>query len=347
MNESRNTRPLEIAIRRLAGVFGDDADRSHALASIGPDAVFRVRGPDNRLIVAEVVERPSRPAVLDAWREVRAYAQETAGAIPVVVLPQLTRSLRQVASELGLNWVDFAGNAEIDAAPIYVRIHGQRQQTPQRSPRLNPFSGRSLNLVRVLLVHSDRRWRQKELVAASGLSQPRSSKVLSALEDQGLVAREGDGTFRVVDVEGLLDAWSDSYRYDRQDIVRVHATGDGIKLARELGDRLDELDVTHWFTGLPAAWAYTHFARFRLVSVFVSADPEIIAEDLRLRPTDRGENIHLLAAAEQRLEIGHARPDGIRCVHPTQVYVDLLGLPERAPEAAARLREAVFDPRNK
>lgn len=109
---------------------------------------------------------------------------------------------------------------------------------------------------------------------------------------------------------------------------------EGVELARTLQDKLRAADVTHWFTGLPAAWAHDQFAAFRLVSVFVDGDPDRVARDLGLRTSTRGATIHLMASAGQKLEIGQADPAGLRCAHPTQVYLDLLGLPERAEEAA-------------
>lgn len=125
--------------------------------------------------------------------------------------------------------------------------------------------------------------------------------------------------------------------YRRQEVVPAHMSGSGIELARDLQDRLGSAGVAHWFTGLPAAWAYDQFSQFRLVSVFVDGDPDRLARDLGLRTSARGANVHLIVRKDQRVEIGEARPQGLRCVHPTQVYLDLLGLPERASEAADHL----------
>jgi hypothetical protein len=275
--------------------------------------------------------------MLTAWRDVLRVAAAR-DAIPVLVLPELTRSQRQVAEREGVNWVDFAGNARIEEPSLLVRLEGRRARVPRTRSGVNPFAERSLNLVRVLLVEPKRRWRQRELVTASGLSQSRASKVLTALDGLGLIRRSDDGALDVPHPEELLDAWADDYSYARQTIVPVHLTGDGMMLARTLSERLDDVDVIHWFTGLPAAWAYDQFARFRLVSVYVDADPALVAEHLGLRYAERGANIHLTAARDQRLEIGHSVVDRLRCVHTSQVYVDLLGLPERAAEAAEHLR---------
>ena len=341
MSEKPNSAVTELAARRLMAALPHGTGRTGPDMSVTNDGRIHVTGPGERPIVAEAVERVTRSAVRDAWRQLSAYA-EAADAVPVLVVPRVTKSLRELADDEGLNWVDFAGNARIDADPVLVWIEGRPDLPTPVARGTNPFVGRSLNLVRALLDEPGRAWRQKELVARSRLSQPRASKVLAALQELELVRREEDSTFRVVDPFDVVDAWADTYTYRRQEIVPLHVTGEGIGLARNLAARFDEEAVIHWFTGLPAAWAYDHFARFRLVSVFVSADPVLVAEHLGLRHAERGANVHLLAAGEQRLEIGHRVADGLRCVHPAQAYVDLLGLPERATEAAEHLRPTLF-----
>lgn len=332
-NEQESSRASERLVAALSRAHGTDTPPR---ASLGPDGLIHVPGPDGRLLVAEAVTRPSRPRLLEAWHRLLPHAHSL-DAVAVLIIPSLTRSLRDLAEGEGMNWVDFAGNAHIAAPPLFLHVEGRRER-PRITTGVDPFAPRSANVVRQLLVDPGRAWRQKELVYHTGVSQPRTSKVIAALEEMALVRREHDGSIRVTDPDGLLDAWADAYSYRRQEIVPVHMSGEGISLARDLGAKLDHIDANHWFTGLPAAWAYDHFARFRLVSVFVDADPEIVRQELGLRRLDRGANVHLILAGEQKLEIGQARPDGLRSVHPAQVYVDLLGLPERAPEAAEHLR---------
>lgn len=152
-----------------------------------------------------------------------------------------------------------------------------------------------------------------------------------------LVGSDEHGRLQLDDPGALLDAWADAHRYDRQQIVPAHLSGSGVELARDLHDRLVDAHVAHWFTGLPAAWAYDRFARFRLVSVYVD-DPERARLELGLRETPRGANVHLIGVQGQRLDIGAGQPDGLPCAHPAQVYVDLRGLPERSSDAADHLR---------
>lgn len=293
--------------------------------------------PDGREIVADMVARPSRRTMLRTWEHVQARAAER-DAVPVLVVPRLSRSLRELADAERINWVDAAGNARVVHPPLVLRVEGR---PPTRTPlgrSTDPFSPRSTNVVRQLLVEPGRAWRQKELVERTGISQSQTSKALSGLEGMALVERDEQGAFVVADPAALLDAWADAYRYGRQRIFAAHLSGDGIALAQDLHGRLDDAGCQHWFTGLPAAWAYDRFARFRLVSVFVDGDPAAVCRQLALREAPRGANVHLIATDGQRVDLGAARPEDLPCAHPAQVYVDLLGLPERASEAADHLR---------
>ncbi len=301
------------------------------------DELIELRAADGRRILADAIERRSVLPLLRTWRGLRARARQD-GAVPVVVVPALSRSLRQVAEDRGINWVDLAGNAHIVDAGLLVHVVGRRPRRPRRAGGVDPFTPASANVVRQLMADPQRPWRQKQLVEATGLSQPQTSKVLGALRELSLVHIDEGGQIAVEDAGDLLDAWSDAYRYGRQRIVLAHMSGDGLELADAVHGRLRTAGVAHWFTGLPAAWAYDRFARFRLVSVFVAGDPEKACRESGLRETGRGANVHLIATGPQRVDIGATELDALPVVHPAQVYVDLLGLPERADEAAEHLR---------
>lgn len=129
------------------------------------------------------------------------------------------------------------------------------------------------------------------------------------------------------------------YDFARHRVQRAHAVGrTGASVLQALGDRLAGVDGLSWAaTGLAAAWQWSRFADFRLVTVFVSR-PVGSLEALGLRPVDRGENVWLVAPRDEGVFYGAETVDGVRCAHPVQVYLDLLGQPERSKEAAEALR---------
>ena len=138
----------------------------------------------------------------------------------------------------------------------------------------------------------------------------------------------------------LLDAWSEGYKFSRHTLLQGHvAARSGDALLRFACDVLSAQKVEHAATGLAAAWTLTRFAAFRLATIYLGDDPSpSLLEKLGFREDPRGANLWLVIPDDEGVFQGAAVRDGIRCVHPVQVYLDLKEHPERAKEAAERLR---------
>jgi len=97
-------------------------------------------------------------------------------------------------------------------------------------------------------------------------------------------------------------------------------------------------------TGLAGAWLLTHFASFRLVTLYVDREPpQELLTKLGFRHGDRGANTWLVIPNDEGVFAGRDEQDGIGCAHPVQVYLDLKFHPERSSEAAQRVRERYLD----
>jgi hypothetical protein len=106
-----------------------------------------------------------------------------------------------------------------------------------------------------------------------------------------------------------------------------------------VGDVLSEQGIEYAATGLAGAWALTRFAAFRIATVYLPTDPSrTLLERLGFLEDARGANLWLVVPNDVGVFDGTVDKDGIRCAHPVQVYVDLKDHPERATEAADRLR---------
>jgi hypothetical protein len=278
---------------------------------------------------------PSPAVVAQASEQLRAL--RPANAVVVLVVPFMTSGGAATAAERRLNWVDLSGNARIRDGNLYVSVEGRPNQFAARGRPASAFAPKSSRVARTLLQDPERWWRQKELSERTGLDPGRVSRVVRRLEDDELIARSA-ALVRPRDRDLLLDAWADEYRFDRHDTILGHVSGTGIESARELNRRLDAAGVHHAFTGLPAAWAIQHFARFRLTSVYVTGDPRDAADQLTMRLNERGANVQLIGPDDTGVFDGQREIDGLPCVAPVQVYLDLLALPERASETAAELR---------
>ena len=283
----------------------------------------------------------SRPGIVaDAARQLRSIvgtAGRGEGWITLLVVPHMSEAGARAAEAEGVNWLDLSGNASIRAENLHIWVQGRPKVHASRGRPSSPFARKSARVTRVLLLEPSRWWRQKDLVAATGLDDSTISRVVRRLADELLLERRGH-ELRPSDPGLLLDAWAGDYRFERHDVVAGHVSGEGITVARELANRLSGSRVHHAFTGLAAAWAIDHFARFRLTSVYVEGDPRAAVDALGVRHSPRGANVQLMSPDDAGVFVGEGLYDGLNCVSPAQIYLDLLNLPERADEAARHLR---------
>jgi len=150
---------------------------------------------------------------------------------------------------------------------------------------------------------------------------------------------------RAKDPRLLLDAWREAYQFSKHTLLQGHvAARSGDALARFVGDTLAAEKIDHAATGLAAAWQMNHFASFRIATFFLHSEPTAtLKEKLGYREDTRGANLWLVVPNDEGVFYGTEERDGLRCVHPVQAYLDLKEHPERAAEAAERLRSELMN----
>jgi hypothetical protein len=282
------------------------------------------------------VKSSSRPGqISQAVEQLQKY--DSGHAIPILVVPYMSPAGAEVADRARLNWIDLSGNAHVRTEGLNVWIQGHPNEFPSRGRPSSPFAPKSARVTRVMLEDPRRWWRQTNLVEATSLDDGNVSRIVRRLDDEYFLERR-ERELRPRDPALLLDAWAQEYRFSGHDILSAHLSGQGVELSHGLAARLKSLDVPHAFTGLPAAWALEGFASFRQVTVYVDADPREVADSLDIRVNPKGSNVQLVGPNDSGVFAGAQEREGLCCVDPVQVYLDLLQLPERANEAAQHLR---------
>lgn len=261
-------------------------------------------------------------------------------AIPVVAVPFMGPAGRERCREAGVSWFDLSGNADISAPGLRIQVQGRPNKYKNRGRPSSAFAPKSARISRWFLIHPEREVSQRELSSATNMSEGFTSKIVAKLADDRLVVRTARKRIRVKDPNLLLDAWAEQYRFDRHRLIQGHIPArSSDALLTTLSGELGKRSIRYAATGLSAAWLLTHFVAYRMVTVYLEKETLVSGiEKLGFREEDRGANTWLVIPNDEGVFQGSKIHNGVKCVHPVQVYLDLLGHPERASDAAASVR---------
>lgn len=280
-----------------------------------------------------------------AARKVGSRALVQAGrSIPLVAVPFMGPAGRELCEKAEVGWLDLSGNARIFAPGLRVRMEGQPNRFKRPGRPSSVFAPKSARIARWLLMHLNQPMSQRQIACATDMDEGFTSRITAKLAADDLVLREKDGTIRVRDPGLLLDAWRQDYKFSKHQVLRGHVPArSGEALLRRLADQLQSQSIRHAATGLGAAWLLNRFAAFRLVTVYLTEfpSPELL-RSLGFVEDVPGANTWLVIPNDEGVLHGETVLEGISCVHPVQIYLDLEGHPERASEAAQQLRSELF-----
>ena len=323
----------------LARLLRLTEDHVSVLPELHPEVDLLLQA-EGEVFLVECKIPTTADAIAGAIERLRMAAERWPQAIPLVFVPHMGQTGQSLCERARVAWFDLSGNAHVETPRATIRILGQPNQVKKSGRQRNVFAPRSSRIVRHLLMNPGRAVTQRELAFATGLDKGFVSRVVHRLEADSLARRDGPGLL-ATNPALLLDAWRESYEFTRHDVHAAHRfarTGD--ELLNDLSRGLTAAGVRHAATGLGAAWLLSHFAGFRLVTLFVDALPkEVVLRDLGVRDEPKGANVWLVVPQDDGVFIGAKEIDGIPCASPLQVYLDLKGHPERSKEAADRLRQ--------
>jgi hypothetical protein len=171
-----------------------------------------------------------------------------------------------------------------------------------------------------------------------------TSRIVSRLESDGLVARTDDGRVSASNPALLLDSWREVFDFQKNQIVKGHmAARSSDEILKKLSTLLEKSGVRYAATGLCAAWLYTRFSGFRTVTFYLDSFSLLdILTSAGFRKEPSGSNVWIVIPKDAGVFQGLKQMEGISCVHPVQVYLDLSGHPERAKEAADQIRSELL-----
>jgi hypothetical protein len=352
MNRALSQRLEEEVPKRLAELLAVPQSRvkvqRQPVASRGkPGGVDLLVSVGDFHFVVECKAKGEAASVAMAARSVREFAEQSKRkSIPLVAVPYMGEVGRRLCEEAEVCWLDLSGNAHLVAPGLRVNIEGKPNQFKRLGRPRSLFAPKSSRIARWLLVEPARAFSQRELAKANGLDEGFTSRIVRQLEEQRLVSRDSAGAVKVADYDALLDAWREAYDFSKHHIVRGHiAARSSDEILRRVSAQLKRGKLEHAATGLAGAWLLNQFAGFRLVVFYVGQMPPAEAQQgMGFHEEARGENVWLVVPNDEGVFHGAEEREGIRCVHPVQVYLDLKDHPERSAEAAQALRKNLLKP---
>lgn len=266
-------------------------------------------------------------------------------ALPLVVVPYMGDVGQQLCREGNVSWLDLSGNASLQGKPgLRIQIAGKPNRFKSTGRPQNLFAPKSARIARCLLMQPQRSFTQRELAQASGLDEGFTSRIVRGMEAQALLQRSAAGAVTMTDPELVLQAWREAYDFNKHRILRGHmATRSGMDAVEQIAVTLDQRQIRYAATGLAGAWLLNHFAGFRLATVYHEGRlNEDLRTELGFREESRGANVWLVSPNDVGVLQGAKARDGVQCVHPVQLFVDLKNQPERAPEVSEALKETLW-----
>jgi len=217
-------------------------------------------------------------------------------------------------------------------------------KTTYRSARVGAdlFSPKASRIAHRFLMNRDVAFTQDELVDQTKVSRALVSQVLKALIRENFVKQLNEGSrskaaqYQLLNFDRLLDTWvSEDKWHKRVTVHQFSVLGNDVnvhmqKMLECLG--AENLAFTQWI----AAWQRRPYTTPVTVSAYLK-NPELLASAPG-RPVQSGGNVWLILPKDEGVWQNEQNVGGLPLVSDIQIYLDLLQVGMRGPDAADELR---------
>ena len=328
------------AVRVLRAV--PDLDVVITPSASGPDAAISYHGNDTPVFL-EFKQRVSSAQA----HQLVAWAKTHPDTRVVLVAGESTATARDILTEGGVGVVDGAGNVNLALPGLLVRLEGTRR-TPASKPPAQ-LSGKSSLVVQAMLLEPERAWQVGELAERADVSAGLAHRVVSRLEDEGVVDSTGSGPTRtrsVTNPTALLDLWAEEHR-DRPRRTSAYLLAQSAReLVTSLTSALDSARTDYALTGSAAATTLAPFVTAVPVTelwISSAASVEDVLDTAGATIVSEGPNVVFLQAKDDGpLAFRERTPDGVWTTNIFRLYLDLRRDPRRGVEQSDHLRREVI-----
>ncbi|MFN0062658.1 MAG: hypothetical protein ACKVPX_09085 [Myxococcaceae bacterium] len=265
----------------------------------------------------------------------------------LVVDPYLSSSLRKELEKRGFSYADSHGRFHLQGDDLLIHIDGEGRQHQAEGQRGIGIDG--VRAVQVILGEQKRAWSVKDLAGMAEVSAGQAHKVLSLLENEGLMTAEGRGPKkrRRAGRPGELLDWlakqPSSKRREKTLEVALYARTPG-ELWKNASALLGRARIPHAFTGFAAAGLYEvgpSTIQRSVLRIGPAAALEEAAEVLGAEVTSRGTNLVLMKDTGRVGTLAAAAQGGVELAPAVRIFLDCF-VEKRGEEVAQAFREGVL-----
>ena len=334
-----------------AGFKIDSIESQPWLLNRAPDFLARVDidGKEINLLI-EVKERPHLVDLRLVAEAIKQYGGPN--RIPIVASHFMGPNRRALLKEMGVGYIDMAGNIYLRAPGIFIEREEKRNPFGYEREGLNPYSDKASIVLRVLMDEPNRPWKIREIARAGDINPGWVSRVVNSLVERGLVEFNRRKGIAPLCGEDVLMEWADLYDWRRNKFYYYYCHALDFQ---EVIERISELNLDSakmialgFQAGAYLVSPYSTFNQVHLMIDGRSFDmirPEI-ERQLKLESRREGANLILVRPYYKYAALFGARKiETWWVVSDVQLYLDLNRYPLRGQEQAEHLLEKVIKPR--
>ena len=254
--------------------------------------------------------------------------------MPVVAAAYLSPRARALLRDRGVGYADITGNVRIEVSTpgLFIATDGADHDPWPRDHKLRSLRGRGAARAMRAIIDTSPPCGVRELAQSTGASAPTLSRVLDLLEREAIVTRTR-GAVSTVDWQDAIRRWAEDYDQTDSNTPTTVLEPRGLPA---LENRLRATKFEYAATGALAAQRFDPIAPARLAAIYVTDAIQAI-ERLDLRETEAGADVVLLEPLDPAVFDRTVDRDGLRCVAPSQLAVDLLTGPGREPSQGEQM----------
>ena len=266
---------------------------------------------------------------------VQLLAQKAKHEAFILIVNVLSENSKAKLKELGINYLDTAGNAFIFYPPIAIAIDGKKKAVNRENLKDKAFTKAGMRLVfaylkNETLIHQPYR----DIAKIVGVSIDTITKTNESLKQQGFIRQLTDKKIALTDTKKLFEKWADVYEtrikpklfYEKFSFLNTEA---------ERNWKTIPLSKNACWGGEAAADLQTNFIRPAIFTLYSTESKVELMKQYRLKPDTKG-NIQVYLPFTTNLEFMREE----QATHPILTYADLLNTGEpRNLEVAQKLYE--------